>query len=83
MLQARANALRQKYTVIKDVRGAGAMLGIELAKPGQTVVDACLERKVLVNCTHDTVLRFLTSVFLAEKEVDQAFDAVEAGLKKL
>ena len=82
-LQARAASLRAKYGVVKDVRGAGAMLGIELAKPGQPVVDACIEQRVLINCTHDTVLRFLTSIFLTEKEIDQAFAAVETGLKKL
>jgi predicted acetylornithine/succinylornithine family transaminase len=83
LLQKRAKDLRATYPVIKDIRGAGAMLGIELDKPGQPVVNECLERKVLVNCTHDTVLRFLTSIFLKADEIDQAFAAVEAGLKKL
>lgn len=82
-LQARAKDLQKKYAVIKAVRGAGAMLGIELAKPGQPVVDACLEKNVLVNCTHDVVLRFLTSIFLTDKEIDQAFEALEHGLRKL
>jgi acetylornithine/N-succinyldiaminopimelate aminotransferase len=83
MLRKRAEALREKFPVIKDIRGAGAMFGIELDKPGQPVIDACIEKNVLINCTHDCVLRFLTSVFLSEQEIDQAFEALEAGLKKL
>jgi predicted acetylornithine/succinylornithine family transaminase len=83
MMNQRAQALRKRFNVIRDVRGAGAMFGIELDRPGKPVVDACLEQGVLVNCTHDVVLRFLTSVFLTEAEVDQAFEAIAAGLAKL
>jgi predicted acetylornithine/succinylornithine family transaminase len=83
LFSERAQALRERFGVIQDCRGAGAMFGIELAVPGKPVVDACLEQKVLINCTHDTVLRFLTSVFLTDAELDQAFAALAAGLAKL
>jgi len=82
-LHERGAALQRRFGVIRECRGAGCMFGIELDKPGQPVVNACLEQRVLVNCTHETVLRFLTSVFLDEAELDRAFDALAAGLQRL
>lgn len=82
-LRARAAALQKRFSVIREYRGAGCMFGIELDKPGKPVVDACLEQHVLINCTHDTVLRFLTSVFLTDAELDRAFDALAAALQRL
>ena len=48
-----------KYTQIKEVRGRGWLIGMELTEPGKSVVNACLARGVLINCTMDTVLRFI------------------------
>lgn len=83
MFRERAKALQARFNVIREIRGAGAMFGIELDKPGQAVVDACLEEHVLVNCTHEHVLRFLTSIFVTRDETDKAFAAVERGLRAL
>ena len=65
------NELARKHGFVKEVRGFGLMLGVELAIPGkQLVLDAMAER-LLINCTHDTVLRFLPPYIVTEKEVDQ------------
>ena len=42
------------------------MIGIELSIEGAPIVKACLERKLLINCTHDTVLRLLPAMNLTE-----------------
>jgi acetylornithine/N-succinyldiaminopimelate aminotransferase len=66
------NDLARKHAFVKEVRGFGLMLGVELTMPGkQLVVDAMAEG-LLINCTHDTVLRFLPPYIATEKEVDQA-----------
>jgi acetylornithine/N-succinyldiaminopimelate aminotransferase len=83
MFSVRANALRTRFGVVRDFRGAGSMFGIELDRPGQPVVQACLDARVLINCTHERVLRFLTSVFLDDESVDRAFTAVAKGLAQL
>jgi acetylornithine/succinyldiaminopimelate/putrescine aminotransferase len=62
--------LQQRYAFIKEVRGRGLMLGIQLDSPGNQFVTACLERGFLVNCTVDTVLRFLPPLIVTESEVD-------------
>lgn len=66
------NELARKHSFVKEVRGFGLMLGVELTVPGkQLVVDAMAEG-LLINCTHDTVLRFLPPYIVTEKEIDQA-----------
>ena len=64
--------LAVKHPSITEVRGAGLMIGAQLDHPGKQIVDAAMERGLLINCTHETVLRFLPPYIITEKEVDQA-----------
>ena len=57
---------------MKEVRGFGLMLGMELTIPGKQIVLDAMGAGLLMNCTHDTVLRFLPPYIATEKEVDQA-----------
>ncbi|RLD11793.1 MAG: aspartate aminotransferase family protein [Chlamydiae bacterium] len=82
-LKQNAEKLKQEFNVIRNVRGAGAMLGIELDIPGQSIVKSCLEDNVLVNCTHERVIRFLTSVFISENEIEITFNALHTALSKI
>ncbi len=69
---AELNQLATKYSFIKEVRGYGLMLGVELAMPGKEMVTQAMAQGLLINCTHDTVLRFLPPFIVTEKQVDQA-----------
>ncbi len=66
------NELARKHSFVKEVRGFGLMLGVELTMPGKQIVQDALAEGLLINCTHDTVLRFLPPYIVTEKEVDQA-----------
>jgi acetylornithine/N-succinyldiaminopimelate aminotransferase len=66
------NELARKHSFVKEVRGFGLMLGVELAMPGKQLVLDAMAEGLLINCTHDTVLRFLPPYIATEKEVDQA-----------
>ena len=66
------NELARKRACIKEVRGFGLMLGAELHIPGKQIVLDAMAAGLLINCTHDTVLRFLPPYIITEKEVDQA-----------
>ena len=66
------NELARKHGFVKEVRGFGLMLGVELAMPGKQIVLDAMAEGLLINCTHDTVLRFLPPYIATEKEVDQA-----------
>jgi predicted acetylornithine/succinylornithine family transaminase len=77
------NELARKHACVKEVRGFGLMLGMELHMPGkQAVLDAMAEG-MLINCTHDTVLRFLPPYIITEKEVDQGVKTLGKILAKL
>jgi acetylornithine/N-succinyldiaminopimelate aminotransferase len=64
--------LGRKYAFIKEVRGQGLMLGVELNFPGKQIVIDAMSQGLLINCTHDTVLRFLPPYIVTEREVDAA-----------
>jgi predicted acetylornithine/succinylornithine family transaminase len=66
------NELARKHAFVKEVRGFGLMLGVELTVPGKQMVLDAMAEGLLMNCTHDTVLRFLPPYIATEKEVDQA-----------
>jgi predicted acetylornithine/succinylornithine family transaminase len=66
------NELARKHSFVKEVRGFGLMLGMELAVPGKQIVLDAMAEGLLINCTHETVLRFLPPYIVTEKEVDQA-----------
>ena len=77
------NALARKHACIKEVRGVGLMLGVELHVPCKQVVLDAMAEGLLINCTHDTVLRFLPPYNITEKEVDQAVKIVSRILAKV
>ena len=78
--QAQLRGLAVKHDCIVDVRGKGLMLAAELdsADLGKLVVKEMLSRKILINCTSDTVLRFLPPYILEKQHVDQAIAALDA-----
>src|SRR2546430_1877662 len=57
--RSRLEELGRKFSFVKEVRGRGLMVGIDLTIPGKQIVLDAMERGLLINCTHDTVLRFL------------------------
>jgi acetylornithine/succinyldiaminopimelate/putrescine aminotransferase len=71
-LFAKLNTLKEKYPVIKEVRGIGLMAGVDLRVPGKPVVDCCLEQGLLINCTHDTVLRIMPALTVTKSQIDKA-----------
>jgi len=80
-LFAKLNELKNKYPVIKEVRGMGLMAGVELSIPGKAVVEKCMESGLLINCTHDTVLRLMPALNITKKEIDKAVKILGEVLK--
>jgi acetylornithine/N-succinyldiaminopimelate aminotransferase len=69
--------LKDRYPFIQDVRGKGLIIGAELAFEGKEVVDRCLERGFLINCTTDRVLRFLPPLIVTREEIDRLLAALD------
>ena len=74
--------LRGKYPFIKDVRGTGLLIGMELDFEGREIVTECLKQGFLINCTVNTVLRFMPPLIISEEEIDQLVDALDGIFKK-
>ena len=64
--------LARKHGFVKEVRGFGLMLGMELTVSGKQLVIDAMKEGLLINCTHDTVLRFLPPYTVTEKDIDKA-----------
>ena len=73
------NDLARRFSFIKEVRGRGLMIGLDLEIPGKQFVLDGIKAGLLFNCTHETVLRFLPAYTITEREVDKALK----GLAKL
>lgn len=71
-LFSKLNGLREKYPVIKEVRGVGLMAGVELNIEGAQIVEKCIEKGLLINCTHEKVLRLMPALNITKKEIDKA-----------
>jgi len=72
--------LKQKHSIIDSVRGIGLMIGVQLAGPGKQIVDRCLQEGLRINCTHETVLRFMPPMIATTGQIDQAIDILDAAL---
>jgi acetylornithine/N-succinyldiaminopimelate aminotransferase len=69
--------LKQKHSVIDSVRGIGMMIGVQLTGPGVAIVDKCLEHGLRINCTHDTVLRFMPPMIATKEQIDRAIEILD------
>lgn len=69
--------LKVKYKKIKEVRGKGLMIGVELEENADDVVSICMKKGLLLNSIEDKVLRFLPPLVVSKKEVDKALDILD------
>jgi acetylornithine/N-succinyldiaminopimelate aminotransferase len=74
--------LQQKHSAITEIRGLGLMLAAELdsAELAKTVLAEMLRRRILINRTSETVLRFLPPFILGKEHVDEAIEALDTIL---
>jgi acetylornithine aminotransferase/acetylornithine/N-succinyldiaminopimelate aminotransferase len=75
-------ALQAQHASILEVRGMGLMLAIEIdsADTAKATVQRLLDRGILINRTHETVLRFLPPYIIQKKHVDQVIRALDSAL---
>lgn len=78
--QDKLRGLKEKYPIIDHVRGIGLMIGIQLTRPGAQIVAKCLEKGLRINCTHDTVIRFMPAMIVTKAQIDEAVSIFESVL---
>ena len=81
--RAQLEKLRDDLPLIREVRGEGLMVAAELAVPGKSVVRQALEAGFLMNCTQETVLRFLPPLIIERRHVDDLIAALRPILAGL
>lgn len=73
-------ALRPRCPHIRDIRIKGAMIAVELSVDGTPVLKGCMDRRLLINCTHGTVIRLLPSLTLTDAELAEGCAILEEVL---
>jgi acetylornithine/succinyldiaminopimelate/putrescine aminotransferase len=81
---AKLEEVKRRFIFVKEVRGKGLILGVELSIDGSSIVNEMLRKNILINCTMGNVLRFLPPLIVTQEEIDQVVKALEEvfqGLK--
>jgi len=73
----RLEGLKKKYSFVKEVRGQGLLVGMEIDFDGKDIVSACIKEGFLINCTMNTVLRFMPALIISEEEIDLLVGALD------
>jgi acetylornithine/N-succinyldiaminopimelate aminotransferase len=82
-LVKRLEALSAKHPgLVREVRGKGLMVGMELARPGAALAESCLAAGLLVNCTHESVMRFAPATNIKRRTLDEGLAIFEDCLAK-
>ncbi|OGW86943.1 MAG: acetylornithine aminotransferase [Omnitrophica bacterium RIFCSPHIGHO2_02_FULL_46_11] len=76
-LKSKLTALKEKYSSIKEVRGIGLMLGMELDRPGAELVKQAREKGLLINCTQERVLRIMPAMIVTKRLIDKAVQILD------
>jgi predicted acetylornithine/succinylornithine family transaminase len=70
-------ALQKRFSFIREVRGKGLMIGMELEIEGSKIADSCMQEGLLLNCTAYKVLRFVPPLTVKKNEIERGLDILE------
>ncbi|MDP2862382.1 MAG: acetylornithine transaminase [Desulfobacterales bacterium] len=69
--------LKSRHASVKDVRGVGLLIGMELDVEGEPLVNKCLEKGFLVNCIQGNTLRFVPPLIIGREEIDSLIECLD------
>lgn len=78
----RLTGMKDVHKSIREVRGLGLLVGVELNIPGAPIVRKCAEMGLLINCVNDTTLRLIPPLIIKKPEVDKALNVLGKALGK-
>jgi len=77
-------ALKKRHpAIIREVRGKGLIIGMELNRDGKEIVRQCLRQGIIINCTMDKILRFVPPLIITRREIDRCLSVLESIFAKL
>jgi len=74
--------IARQVSSIRNVRGKGLFIGIELDKPGKDIVDQCMQQGILINCTGEVVLRLAPPLVISQEQLDRGLNVIEDVLRQ-
>ena len=74
--------LQRRFPSIREVRGKGLIIGMELEREGSKIVDDCLREGLLINCTAHKVLRFIPPLTIGKKDIEMGLAVLEKVLAR-
>ena len=75
-------ALKKRFPFIREIRGKGLLLGLELTIEGNKIAEACMQEGLLINCTASKVLRFAPPLTITKREIDRGLAILENVLAR-
>jgi acetylornithine/N-succinyldiaminopimelate aminotransferase len=81
-IRAGLDKIAARFDIVREVRGEGLILGVDLSIEGAPFVEEALRRGLLVNCTHGHILRLLPPFILRAKDVNEFLKKFETVLAK-
>jgi acetylornithine/N-succinyldiaminopimelate aminotransferase len=81
-LKSELEKLQERFDFIREVRGEGLILGLDLSIEGGPIVEAALRQGLIINCTHEHILRFLPPFVIRAKQVQEFLSTLSKVLAK-
>jgi acetylornithine/N-succinyldiaminopimelate aminotransferase len=75
-------ALKKRFSFIREIRGKGLLIGVELNIEGSKIADACIKEGLLLNCTASKVLRFAPPLTIKRHEIDRGLAILDTVLAR-
>ena len=76
----RLEGLKRRHSIVREVRGLGLMIGVELEQPGAPFVEECFKRGFLINCAQEQVLRFVPPLVVGQDEINALIQVLDEVL---
>jgi acetylornithine/succinyldiaminopimelate/putrescine aminotransferase len=80
-LMERLNDLKAKYGIIKEVRGLGLMMGVELTIDGTAIFKECFTRGLIINCTQGNCLRIMPALNVTRRQINRAVHILDGVIQ--
>jgi len=75
-------SLKTQCNIIKEIRGLGLMIGIELNIPGADIIKDCIHSGLFLNCTHENVIRFMPPLNVRKEDINEGLDILKTIFPK-
>ncbi|TGL59567.1 aspartate aminotransferase family protein [Leptospira sarikeiensis] len=79
---SRLDQIKQNNKIVKEIRGKGLHIGVELTVPSRPIAEQCLEKGLIVNATGDTVIRVMPPLTISAQYLNEGLDILESVLSE-